>query len=45
MIPTRCIEELKNAPDDTADFTGSFLEVGQEEEEESCARTLGTDGL
>ena len=27
MIPTRYIEELKNAPDREADFTGSFLEV------------------
>lgn len=27
MIPTRYIEELKNAPDDRVDFTGSFLEL------------------
>ncbi|KAL8648735.1 MAG: hypothetical protein Q9226_005873 [Calogaya cf. arnoldii] len=29
MIPTRYIEELKNAPDESVDFTGSFLEVGR----------------
>lgn len=27
MIPTRYIEELKNAPDEAVDFTGSFLEM------------------
>ncbi|OCL05915.1 putative cytochrome P450 [Glonium stellatum] len=27
MIPTRYIEELKNSPDDSVDFTGSFLEM------------------
>jgi len=27
MIPTRYIEELKNAPDESVDFTGSFLEM------------------
>lgn len=27
MIPTRYIEELKNSPDEDADFSGSFLEV------------------
>lgn len=29
MIPTKYIEELKNAPDDKVDFTASFVEVGQ----------------
>jgi len=27
MIPTKYIEELKNAPDDKADFIESFVEV------------------
>lgn len=27
MIPTKYVEELKNAPDSKADFTGSFVEA------------------
>ena len=27
MIPSKYIEELKNASDDAADFIGSFVEV------------------
>ena len=27
MIPTKYLNELKNAPDDQADFLGSFTEV------------------
>ena len=27
MIPTKYLEELKNAPDSKADFTGSFVEA------------------
>ena len=29
MIPSKYIEELKNAPDDAADFIGSFVEVSR----------------
>lgn len=30
MIPTKYLNELKNAPDDQADFLGSFTEVRPE---------------
>ena len=45
MIPARYVEELKNAPDDQADFIGSFVEVSFRICVEFRAAKLASSGI